>query len=101
MKIEYHQYQLQLKDTFRISHAWRDVQPSLVVSVSFARRPYAPYRHFTQVYTDTSDGRDLTGHMVGTYGLSFLFSFGSLFFFFFSFFPVLFFFFLLLLGSML
>ncbi|WBL22351.1 dipeptide epimerase [Zunongwangia sp. HRR-M8] len=34
MKIEYHQYQLQLKDTFRISHASRDVQPSLVVSVS-------------------------------------------------------------------
>ncbi|UAB85245.1 dipeptide epimerase [Zunongwangia sp. SCSIO 43204] len=34
MKIEYHQYQLQLKDTFRISHTSRDVQPSLVVSVS-------------------------------------------------------------------
>ena len=34
MELEFHQYDLELKNTFRISHASRDVQPTLVVEIS-------------------------------------------------------------------
>ena len=34
MKLKLHKYELQLKDTFRISHIARDVQPTLIVELS-------------------------------------------------------------------
>ena len=34
MELKFHKYDLELKDTFRISHASRDVQPTLIVEIS-------------------------------------------------------------------